>query len=244
MSVDIRLVEEFLKSKNIKYVASCSFIEDEDTLILNIPNDFLSSGLTTSRKISNLKNSISKKFDTHVIDSVVQSEKSSSINSGITSVINEIIPSSDYDLSLIIQSAGDFSIFVKFKKVINTDKISKIKENLEKYFEILSVKKFNIEFIKVSNNPPTLPAILRSAKKIAPFLLKEIIAELESRSFELPSEKWMNTQLDSIRKRGFIFRRQDGLYALTYRGILVTPVTKNRNSSDVERVLYLASKKW
>lgn len=244
MSVDIRLVEEFLKSKNIKYVASCSFIEDEDTLILNIPNDFLSSGVTTSRKISNLKKSISKKFDTHVIDSVIQSEKSSSINSGITSVINEVISLSDYDLSLIIQSAGDFSIFVKFKKVINPEKISKIQENLEKYFEILSVKKFNIEFIKISNNPPTLSAILRSAKKIAPFVLKEIITELESRRFDLPSEKWMSTQLDSIRKRGLIFRRQDGMYALTYRGFLVTPVTKNRNSSDVERVLYLASKKW
>lgn len=244
MSVDIRLVEEFLKSKNIKYVASCSYIEDEDTLILNIPNDFLSSGATTSRKILNLKKSISTKFDTNVIDSIIQSEKSSSIHFGITSIINEIIASNDYDISLIIQSEGDFSIFIKFKKIINSERVSKIQENLEKYFEILDVKKFNIEFIKISNNPPTLTAILRSAKKIAPFTINEINTELESRRFDLPSKKWMNTQLDLIRKRGLIFRRQDGMYALTYKGILTTPVTKNRNSSDVERVLYLASKKW
>lgn len=225
-------------------MASCSYIEDEDTLILNIPNDFLSSGATTSRKILNLKKSISTKFDTNVIDSIIQSEKSSSIHFGITSIINEIIASNDYDISLIIQSEGDFSIFIKFKKIINSERVSKIQENLEKYFEILDVKKFNIEFIKISNNPPTLTAILRSAKKIAPFTINEINAELESRRFDLPSKKWMNTQLDLIRKRGLIFRRQDGMYALTYKGILTTPVTKNRNSSDVERVLYLASKKW
>ena len=244
MSVDVQIVEDFLKRKNIKYVSSCSFIEDEDTLIINIPIDFLSSGATTPRKIENLKKSLAERFETRVIDSVIQSDKSSSIQSGIESIINEKILPNNYDLSLIFQSAGEILVFLKLKNSIESEAILKIEENVKKYFDILKIKKFNIETIKNSKNPPTLTAILRSAKKIAPFLTAEIIKELEARSFDLPSEKWMNKQLDSARKKGLIFRRPDGKYVLTYRGVLLTPTTKNRNSIDVERVLYLANKKW
>lgn len=244
MSVNIKNVEEFLKRKNIKYISSCSFIEDEDVLIINIPMDFLSTGTVSLRKIENIKKSLADNFETRVIDSIIQSERSSAVQSGIESIINEEISSNNYDLSLIFQSAGEIFVFLKFKNSIDLEKLSKIEENLKKYFEILKIKNFNIDITKESNNPPTLAAILRSAKKISPFSSEEIIKELKRRSFDLPSEKWIDRQLDIIRKKGLVIRRQDGKYALTYKGILVTPITKNRNSSDVERVLYLANKKW
>ena len=212
-----------------------------------MPDDLvlvMDCGATTPRKIENLKKSLAERFETRVIDSVIQSDKSSSIQSGIESIINEKILPNNYDLSLIFQSAGEILVFLKLKNSIESEAILKIEENVKKYFDILKIKKFNIETIKNSKNPPTLTAILRSAKKIAPFLTAEIIKELEARSFDLPSEKWMNKQLDSARKKGLIFRRPDGKYVLTYRGVLLTPTTKNRNSSDVERVLYLANKKW
>ena len=79
---------------------------DEDTLIINIPIDFLSSGATTPRKIENLKKSLAERFETRVIDSVIQSDKSSSIQSGIESIINEKILPNNYDLSLIFQNIG------------------------------------------------------------------------------------------------------------------------------------------
>lgn len=244
MSINTKLIEDFLESKNVKYVSSCSFIEDEGTLILNIPISFLASGATTPRKIKNLKNSISEKFNTQVIESITQSEKSNTIHFGITSIINEEISADAYDLSLIIQSDGNLNTHLKFKTQIQSGKITKIEEKIKKYFLLLEAEKFSIDIIKNSENPPTLTAILRSAKKLAPFLMKDIIKELESRNFDLPSEKWMNNQLDSIRKKGLIFRRSDEKYTLTYKGILATPSAGNRNSSDIERVLYMARKKW
>lgn len=244
MSIDVGAIEKFLKIKNIKYVSSCSFIEDEDTLILNISISSLLNGVTTPRKIKNLKNSISEKFGIRVIDSVIQSQKLNTIQFGVTSIINEEIPSDGYDLSLIIQSEGDFYVYLKLKDPALNDKGAIIEEKIIKYFDILEIKSFIIEIIKDSKNPPTLLATLRSAKKLAPFFVGEIVKELELRGFDLPSEKWMDKQLDLIRKKGFIFRRKDGRYTLTYQGILVTPHAGNRNSSDVERVLYLAGKKW
>ena len=244
MSVNQKSIEDFLKDRKIKYVSSFSYIEDEDTLIINIPIELLTSGATSSRKIKNLTSSLSNHFQTQVIESIIQSEKSKTINFGISAIINEDIPSSEYDLSLIIQSDDTLNVFLKLKNQIEIGSLEKIKTNIEKYFDILKIDNFKLEIIKTPESLPSLTAILRSGKKISPFSVNELITELISHDFHLPSEKWIRNQLDSIRKKGLIFRRSDERYTLTYQGVLATPSTGNRNSSDIERVLYMARKKW
>lgn len=57
-------------------------------------------------------------------------------------------------------------------------------------------------------------------------------------------EKWINRQLDGLRKKKFIIRTKSGQYTLTSLGLVIVPAGTNNNSSDIERALELGKRKW
>ncbi|HGV3500432.1 TPA: hypothetical protein ACNGY8_006185, partial [Klebsiella michiganensis] len=101
-----------------------------------------------------------------------------------------------------------------------------------------------ISFIyEAKKNPePTMMMILRTAKKCQPFDLPMLFNELDNGDYHVESLDWLNGKLDNLRKKGFLLRNHDGSYRMTLAGLEIVPVSKSRQSSDIERVLYLARK--
>ncbi len=96
---------------------------------------------------------------------------------------------------------------------------------------------------EAKNNPePTMMVILRAAKKCQPFDLPRLFSQLDNGDYHIESLDWLNGKLDNLRKKGFLLRSHDGTYRMTLSGLEIVPVTKSRQSSDIERVLYLARK--
>jgi hypothetical protein len=91
---------------------------------------------------------------------------------------------------------------------------------------------------------PDLTAVLRSVKILAPALPAQIAAYLQDQGFDIPSEKWLGSQMDILRKREYLIYQANGSYLPTERGLSMVPSGTSRSSSDVHRALVLGKKVW
>jgi hypothetical protein len=92
---------------------------------------------------------------------------------------------------------------------------------------------------------PLKPAILRALKAVAPATVRELAAFLSQSNFQLPSQGWLQGQLDQLRKKGLVLRRaNDERFVLTSRGLAAVPAMRTRGGSDVVRALALARRRW
>lgn len=91
---------------------------------------------------------------------------------------------------------------------------------------------------------PSQPALLRRIKLISPCRL-QTIANSITESFGVEVElRWLERKLDTLRRQGLLIRSQDGIYSLAERGLHLVPFSRTRVSSDIERILALAKRKW
>ena len=104
---------------------------------------------------------------------------------------------------------------------------------------------------KILKNPIHSFFQVDAFKISAKFLLKLIKIEQpisSSKLFQLLSHKYpagerqVSHQIDFLRKKGFIIRKKNGDYVLTYEGLKSVPLKMNRNSSDIKRMLELKEK--
>lgn len=145
------------------------------------------------------------------------------------------------DLDISFSQANEVNVCVFCKNFTEDDKVKWERVS----FEYLSSLNINIsQFVyEQKNNPePSLMVILRVSKKIFPFNLEGLATKIIDGGYYVVSADWLNSKLDSLRKKGLLVRDQEGLYRLTQLGLEAVPVTKSRNSSDIERILYLARK--
>ena len=91
---------------------------------------------------------------------------------------------------------------------------------------------------------PSTAAILRELKITAPALPIELAQSLKAKDFQIPSVLWLESKLDSIRRRQYAIRREDGCYVLTEGGLNMVPHGRGPQGSDVARALALGRKKW
>lgn len=95
-----------------------------------------------------------------------------------------------------------------------------------------------------SEDLPANPMILRRLKTHAPVTTERLANELRSMRSMVPSVRWLQGKLDTLRKQGLVTRSSEGAYSLTEGGLSVVPHGKQRSSSDVERALAFGRRRW
>ena len=115
----------------------------------------------------------------------------------------------------------------------------------EHFKHLLSDIDLTIGDINWLDSPADLPsdmALLRKVKINQPIDIINLCLELSD--YTSVTEKWINRNLDRLRKKGFIKRQHNGGYVLSHKGIATVPAGKNYHSSDIDRVLALGKRKW
>lgn len=87
---------------------------------------------------------------------------------------------------------------------------------------------------------PTRIEMLSCVRSMAPISSEELAVALTQRGRTIPSPDWINRQLDTLRKAGFVIRGRDHRYTLTLNALRRLGTAKNRRSPDVLRLLALA----
>lgn len=242
-------VSKFLRTSGLPFVPATRFNAATNTLILDIPVDLVApsagAGKTSRRQLAHLRGSLERNHKISVLIAFRSTQQLTDIESGLNGLLQRKFPGrvSSFVASFPNVATVDASVFLSegidesLSAAIQTFVTGHL---TEAGFATLSVHLFGNEKPK-----PTLAAILRSVKLLAPVELPDLILNLDTRGFSCPDERWLAAKLDVVRKRSLVVRSVAGRYALTTEGLAVVPYSKNRTSSDVERMLALARrKKW
>ncbi|BEB20159.1 TPA: hypothetical protein ACGAAP_000189 [Escherichia coli] len=217
-----------------------------DTILLIIPINKIvplsASNSITKRQISLLVKRITEKLNVRVLISYSPFSDKDNIEAALVALARSNFKKgkiSDLNLSFFDSQNAVLYVFCKNLTLSEREKWESLVVGILNGFNI-KVTSFVYE---AKNNPePTMMVILRAAKKCQPFDLPRLFSQLDNGDYHIESLDWLNGKLDNLRKKGFLLRSHDGTYRMTLSGLEIVPVTKSRQSSDIERVLYLARK--
>jgi len=90
---------------------------------------------------------------------------------------------------------------------------------------------------------PSSANVLRTVKVLGPASADDIAQYLEGKGYSSIPGRWLKSQLDGLRRRGFIAWHDDK-YIITASGLSLLPRSRGRTGSDVERTLVLGRRQW
>lgn len=99
------------------------------------------------------------------------------------------------------------------------------------------VPRLHFDFIETDSVPATF--LLGQIKHYAPISANSLKSKMVSEGLTV-SERHLKNALDGLRKKGLILFQRERGYALTAKGLAALPIMKNRNSSDITRLLWIA----
>jgi hypothetical protein len=121
--------------------------------------------------------------------------------------------------------------------------VKKIDETIRPFLAKFGKSIEKIEFLGITNRMPSKTELLSAVKITAPCLPNELLDRFQRNHYSGIPDRWLASQLDLLRKGGFILRRSDGRYVPTLNGLNLLPRSKSRNSSDIQRALAVSKRR-
>lgn len=239
-------IQEIIESK-ASYVSSFKYDDISESILLEIPLDKIrevsSKNFTSKRQIKNLSKKLELLTKRKVIISYRQSEKTNNLEIGLKEIISIKSGNVISNLSISMIDDSNCIVWIFTSESLSEEKKHEIKNQAENFLHSALIIVNETYFTPPKKEEPSTMAIMRTLKILSPAQTTPLKIALEARDFNVPSEKWLLSKLDYLRKRKFIVRNSDGSYALSGNGIAIVPTSSSKSSSDIERILSLARRK-
>lgn len=233
-----------IKAKDIRYRAddACIVIYIDKGLVV----EKASKGRVSHRQISTIKQEIEDKFEIECEFIFIENESQSILEKSLGVMLRR-----DFDIfiSLSLTYLTDSSVAVTAKLTEESKIVSlSIKQGLSEILQESGLSIESIDFEVPELEVPSIMVLLRMIKINQPITKLKILEGLTE--YSDVDDRWLNRMLDKLRKASYlIWQRQSpddkrGCYALTGKGLSIVPAGKHFHSSDVERALALAKRKW
>lgn len=237
-------VERFLKARRFSLASRCTFNPSLDAVVVEVPlrvvGTKVGSGITSRRQMAMLQRAGAA--DGLAIEFLLTSVDRDDLESGLRFLLRKLFPETPVDCFVSLPKPDLANIWLDAADLpmISDSVVTDIRD----YLEALGVLLGELVLLGSVKNIPTKAAILRQLKIDAPAPVDKIREGLGRDGFAVPTEKWLRSKLDLLRKEGFVMWRRDDRYLPTERGIEVIPAVRNRMGSDVIRALALARRRW
>ncbi|NIF56687.1 hypothetical protein [Burkholderia sp. Ax-1724] len=198
---------------------------------------------TSRRQLSILAKHLREKFDIDVQISVSSDEANVRVEGLLRDLFERQFPGTVSDVTASLRDLETASVWIDAENVSDMDTVIAIEAATHATLSSLALHRSEVHVQAPIVEEPTNVAILSAVKLLSPVNLSNLKQYLD-RDFHLPSESWLASKLDLMRKKGFTLRDRDGYFHLTESGLSVVPISRRRNSSDVSRALLLVKRKW
>lgn len=242
-------IRQYLKSKGYAFVTAVHVNSLAKTALLEVPREKIlgraEHGFTSKRQLHFVAKAIGEKFDLGVLFAFRDTTRTADIEAGLRAYLLRAFQDVALGAFVSFPTGDKAAVWVEVSRLPEAAETAKMREVAEKYLDDFGIKIASFDFLAPALPEASLPAILRSLKRLAPAEISAIRADLGARGFLCPSEKWLSARLDSARKRQLVQRDERGRFVLTAAGLATVPTTRTRASSDIDRVLWLArNKEW
>lgn len=173
------------------------------------------------------------------IEYLLHDNQSADVESGLRATLLHQFGDLLRNAFLSVNSNGKAIVWVEKKKSINSEEEKQISEKAKVFLQGVGITEFSTHGTSGENLPGTL-VLLRSIKKAAPVQLDQLAKNLQGIGFVIPSGDWLKRKLDLLRRKGRLVRTAQGEFVLSLETLRILGTSKDRNSSDIARMLALS----
>ncbi|WP_234731320.1 hypothetical protein [Acidocella facilis] len=174
----------------------------------------------------------------YTVDFILIDERTSSIEESLRASLLGSFPS-DVRNAFFSYGEGEPQAWIEFKRQPDPSTVVRLEGHLAKFAELFALPGLSLTILGEAATATRLE-ILSTVRQFSPIDLPSLMRELKRQDFCVPSQDWMNRQLDALRKGNLVLRRRDGNYTLTTEALTRLGTRKDRRSPDVRRILALA----
>jgi hypothetical protein len=240
-------IRQYIESKGYAFVTAIHVNTSTKTALLEVLRERLQgragAGFTSRRQLHFIAKAIGDRFDLRVLFAFRDSARTSDIEAGLRANLMRAFQDVVLGAFVSFESVDTAVVWVEVIRAPEPSRRAHMQEVAERYLGEFDIKVASFELLTPALPEASLPAILRTIKRMAPVGISVILADLSSRGFSRPTEKWLSAKLDAARKRHLVQRDSRGQFVLTAAGLAAVPNTRTKSSSDIDRILWLARRK-
>lgn len=239
-------IKEYIKEKKYDFIVDVRYRPSDDVILIYVPQDKIvdrsSKGFTSNRQLTFLKNGISSAHGKTVDVVITQGAGHQELEEGVYQILNRRF--NDQIISLYISFGGQGLANAWIELDNSTEAMrDDIHVHLSNILAQADISLDGVSWVVTQAELPSLSALLRIIKIYQPLRMHELLEDLLP-NYASVSDKWLNSKLDQLRKKGFVHREENGCYVLTAMALAAIPAGARYSSSDIERALALGKRKW
>ncbi len=247
-SNNLQALKEYLAAKKVWYVTDIRRRSNDDVVLLTVPElsigNSSSAKSTSRRQLSYLAKAIKRDLSINVDFLITKGEVQEAVETGLKALLQVQYPNVIRYCFTSASGSNIIDVWLE-SEVTNLEEIAgKLKQVVRAYLKAFQMKLGTVRWSEPDEHVPSDTAILKELKTIAPALATDLAERLKKQGFRIPSLSWVETKLDTIRRRQHAIRREDGRYVLTELGLKIVPHRRGSQGSDVIRALALGRRKW
>ena len=151
--------------------------------------------------------------------------------------------------SCLVGATGDSSVDVLIGPQSDEERRfpvskGKVAERLKKVLAIFGLRLGILALPPETRAGPSDFEVLRVMKTLQPCSISDLAESLGPSADHPTTGRRLSSVVDTLRRRGLLLRRDDGLFVLTAVGLSLIPSRRDRTSSDVVRALALGRRRW
>jgi hypothetical protein len=247
-SADAKNLQDYLAVKRFSFVTGIRTRPNSDVLLLTVPESKLGRIVTTKttsrRQLHFLAKAIERDLGISVDFLISKGSVHEDMEAGLNALLKMRYPEVIQNCFTSFSGGDSLEVWLERDTASTQPPLDNLESVIQDYLKVFKVKLGGIRWVDSEEQLPSTAAILRELKTAAPALPVELVQSLKARDFQIPSVSWLESKLDSIRRRQYAIRREDGRYVLTEGGLNIVPHGKGPQGSDVARALALGRKKW
>ena len=250
-------VRQWLRSRRFPEGVSILDGSREKEVMVFVPSSSLGPkagpNKTSPRQMAHLKRIAAKDLGLHVNFKVTMDEADTEgIEAGLNALFRRGLPHRELHCFLSISLAGQVDLWVDEPSggLLSQKELEDLRAIAADYLEKADL--FFHDLHLEGSSLPSTAIVLRSVKVVQPATLESVTSEISRRGFASVPPRWVKAQLERLRRHGLVVWQRPansipserGAYSITSAGLLILPVSRARLSSDVDRALALAKRRW
>lgn len=246
---DITKLRDFLKSQGFNLASDIYVRPNAPGILISVPEAAISTRTsatsTSKRKLHLLKIKIKEELGLEIDFIFVRDVQQQQMEAGLNALLHARFPRTYENAYLSSRTNQKYDVWLEpLAAPLDSAQHARAIASVGEYIQLLGAKLGEISLVGQENTSPAIAIILRETKRLAPAFAHELAAALQKGGFLIPSISWIESKLDTLRRKGLVIRLPDGAYALSEVGLQLVPYGKTRRSSDVERILALGRTRW
>jgi len=249
-SPEITRLQDYLQAKKFTFAVGIHARPNQVDLIVSLPESVVGAKATkvttSSHQLAILKTRIAQELGLNVQFVILRDPMQQKVEAGLNALLQARFSDQISAAFLSVQSEGKFDVWLEptIGGIDCRPLLPKVNAAIAEYFRVVGAKIGTVRLVGLEGSTPSASIIMRETKRLAPVGADALKQSLTERGSIIPSVSWLESKLDTLRRRNMLVRLQSGEYVLTEGGLAVVPHGKQRHSSDVERALALGRAKW